>query len=557
MADHKNKKIEVTNFFENDIDLQNFKTTKDFKNVKITVSNSEARTSRTNFQITPFINVDNDVANLVYADKDADFGVDDNTAEDWLLSTDLPILSIWGLNKSKMKEVTAALKEKKISRAWFYTYAYIERSYQTQMGAGWLNHWTISNIPDSSYLGSAKAEADWINDIITKKGQLAWTAPEGVLSIPQNVIDKGNAEYASDIKVNTIGNLYVQGTAAAVWELWYPEQSTASNIGFPFQTIVSLIKDMGGDLSKNKGDGNGSDNGGGNDGGGGNPPPKPCPPGTKPKNNIESISRLITPFADSQKIIWPIKANDGAWNYSQGPFNPYAIDGVGYDHNGSPSLDIGSGSGPVPLYAPFNGHYINSGYTENSPANFFVSDDVVTFADGKTGYALFYFLHDDNHSGDGTSYKQGQVIGHSGNHGFSTGFHTHMGIVYGNVGTWNFGGAYNDIAGTSGNGDVSPFTDNGVTNADQQNSFGRFMPFNAFHLTDEFNFNNIPDSGGNELSFMPLTNASQWKTTDQTGNEDNDGGNNGGGNTTPPPNDCEPDTKNLLTWLDTPIIYRR
>lgn len=88
---------------------------------------------------------------------------------------------------------------------------------------------------------------------------------------------------------------------------------------------------------------------------------------------------------------------------------------------GHPFDAVGS-SGSYPIYAPCDCHLIYSDSSGNTRG--YQSDNEVEFASG-VGYICFSFTHDNNPPSK-TSFKQGELIGHTGTTGMVTGDHTHI-----------------------------------------------------------------------------------------------------------------------------------
>lgn len=88
---------------------------------------------------------------------------------------------------------------------------------------------------------------------------------------------------------------------------------------------------------------------------------------------------------------------------------------------GHPFDAVGS-SGSYPIYAPCDCHLIYSDSVGNTRG--YQSDSEVEFASG-VGYICFSFTHDNNPPSK-TSFKQGELIGHTGTAGMVTGDHSHI-----------------------------------------------------------------------------------------------------------------------------------
>lgn len=93
-----------------------------------------------------------------------------------------------------------------------------------------------------------------------------------------------------------------------------------------------------------------------------------------------------------------------------------------YSHCCGHPTDFVGTSGTYPIYAPFDCHLFESGTSGNRRS--YVSDNEVWTLDG-LHYVTVSFTHDNNPPSR-TSFRQGELIAHTGTAGFVTGDHTHM-----------------------------------------------------------------------------------------------------------------------------------
>ena len=116
---------------------------------------------------------------------------------------------------------------------------------------GWHNHTYIKGDP----IEDAKFVVSYTLGVSEEEGHHpAWDDPYGgtVGVVPQSVMDEGNAHYAT-LGSGTIGRAYIAMTAAATWEMYYPEALSASVNGVkdyddPLSGVMRLIKEWGGDI---------------------------------------------------------------------------------------------------------------------------------------------------------------------------------------------------------------------------------------------------------------------------------------------------------------------
>lgn len=189
----------------------------------------------------------------------SDFKVDDLAKK--YLTSGTYVIGKYSLDKDKLNKVIDVVKSAGVSPAFFLAYSIAEGG-----GAGnWVNHFSKDT---GDYLQGAKDDANWMTSIAGQSGQvtLAWDDPTGgiVGKVPQDVRDAGDKD-AQTLGVNTIGRLYLQGTAAATWAAYYPELLKKSvngvqDFGDPIAQTREQIKAWGSDGGSGGDIGNGSDN---------------------------------------------------------------------------------------------------------------------------------------------------------------------------------------------------------------------------------------------------------------------------------------------------------
>lgn len=145
----------------------------------------------------------------------------------------------WGVDVNRLYDV---IKQNGVSPEWFFAYDLIEGGH----GWGWLNHTYRHGdaYSDAAYVCNwikQCANADSINP--------AWSAPEGAIAPNPALAAKWNQEFGK----GTIGRCYLQGTAAATWEL--AGQIPNPAMGRPLNFCVQTIKSWGGHTVHNSGGG--------------------------------------------------------------------------------------------------------------------------------------------------------------------------------------------------------------------------------------------------------------------------------------------------------------
>lgn len=165
-----------------------------------------------------------------------------------------PINATWGCDINKMKQDFMArsnrarawgvdvnrlydtIKGAGVSPEWFFAYELCE---MLSGGLGWLNH--------TSRHGDAYQDAQYVCDWIKNTSQSnsispAWWAPEGSMPANPALAAKWNQEFGK----GTIGRVYLQGTAAATWDIANATPWPNSYIGHPIQQCIGFIKSWGG-----------------------------------------------------------------------------------------------------------------------------------------------------------------------------------------------------------------------------------------------------------------------------------------------------------------------
>ena len=136
----------------------------------------------------------------------------------------------WGVDVNRLYDV---VKNAGVSPEWFFAYELQEQGTYY----GWLNH----TYRHGDAYSDAQSVCEWIKNCSNSNSiNPAWSAPEGSMAPNQALADKWNQEFGK----GTIGRVYLQGTAAAVWDL--AGQTPNPAIGKPISGCISCIKRWGG-----------------------------------------------------------------------------------------------------------------------------------------------------------------------------------------------------------------------------------------------------------------------------------------------------------------------
>lgn len=159
----------------------------------------------------------------------ADFGVNKAQMLANFASRDDRVRS-WGVDVNRLYDT---IKAQGVSPEWFFAYDLIEGGH----GWGWLNHTYRHGDAYQDAISVCNWIKQWANsDSFTP----AWGAAEGSISADAGLTAKWNQEFGK----GTIGRCYLQGTAAAVWEL--AGRSGNSSMGKPVAFCINTIKEWGG-----------------------------------------------------------------------------------------------------------------------------------------------------------------------------------------------------------------------------------------------------------------------------------------------------------------------
>lgn len=159
----------------------------------------------------------------------ADFGVNKNAMLNDFANRSQRVRA-WGVDVNRLYDT---VKGAGVSPEWFFAYELQEQGTYY----GWLNHTYRNGDPYQD----AVSVCNWIKECANSDSiNPAWSAPEGSMAPNPGLQAKWNQEFGK----GTIGRCYLQGTAAAVWDLAGVTPNPA--IGKPITGCVNTIKGWGG-----------------------------------------------------------------------------------------------------------------------------------------------------------------------------------------------------------------------------------------------------------------------------------------------------------------------
>src|SRR5699024_2617548 len=117
---------------------------------------------------------------------------------------------------TRIKQVLNKVKENGVSPAFFASY---ERTEGYHSACGWLNHTKVRGDP----ITDANSVRQWIvSQSKNTTDTRAWIDYANYKDcVPADIKQKGSADFAN-MKSGSIGKVIIAGTAAATWEVYYP-----------------------------------------------------------------------------------------------------------------------------------------------------------------------------------------------------------------------------------------------------------------------------------------------------------------------------------------------
>lgn len=224
-----------------------------------------------------------------------------------------------------IKKVLQAVHDAGMSPAFFASYEANE-SYNPSWG--WLNYTTPQGdvVQDASFVAKHMVEVSQ-----NMSGSPSWIdAGNPVDFVPQSVKDSGNADFQS-MPSGTIGRAYIPSTAAATWEVYYPNgllksYNQVQDYGAPMTACIKVIKAWGGKI----------------DGGTPDPNPDPNPDPTPPNPNPDPIpttskNKIYQLFPNST---YQLGGSDHLLRFNQSLYHKVtSSDGGGGDNPPTPDPD--------------------------------------------------------------------------------------------------------------------------------------------------------------------------------------------------------------------------
>ena len=206
---------------------------------------------------------------FLHSPINADWGISDDAVEAWYLAHQnvQNKNNTYGLNAGNIRQVTNAIRATGVSPALFWAYAVSEggsptRSDGTPSGVagGFINNrshqWFLNNPqylanqPVSVAVRDASHMVEWSTNMASSP---SWfDAGNPVHFVPQAIQDAGNADFAS-MPSGTIGRVLIPFTAAAAWEVYFPEGlkkefNRVLDYGQPISMISNSLKQLGANI---------------------------------------------------------------------------------------------------------------------------------------------------------------------------------------------------------------------------------------------------------------------------------------------------------------------
>lgn len=155
---------------------------------------------------------------------------------------------------SRITEVLEIVENNGVSPAFFAAY---ERTEGYNSSWGWLNRTNVNGSPTQD----ANSVSQWVaTQSQSTSDNPAWIDYANYKDfVPNSVKQEGNAHFAS-LPTGTIGRVIIAGTAAATWEVYYPqglqsEYNGVQDYGAPINHMIEAIEEWGGVIGEDSGGG--------------------------------------------------------------------------------------------------------------------------------------------------------------------------------------------------------------------------------------------------------------------------------------------------------------
>lgn len=274
---------------------------------------------------------------------------------------------------NRITDLLNVVKQTGVSPAFFAAYEVTE-GYNSSWG--WLNHTSVDGNPTQDAISVSQWIVSQSNDM---SGSPAWIDYANYNDfVPASVKEAGNNDF-KNLPQGSIGRVVIAGTAAATWEVYYPqgllaEYNGVQDYGKPLTNMVAMIEQWGGNV--------------GEGGMGGSKPAFPTTNGL------------------------PITSKYG--------WRTHPISGE-QDFHGA--IDIGGGPTNHPIYATQTGSVLETGF--NDSMGYYIRIEHT----GDNYYSQYIHLAEQASVSNGDTVSKGQQIGIMGTTGSSTGIHLDFAIA--------------------------------------------------------------------------------------------------------------------------------
>lgn len=282
---------------------------------------------------------------------------------------------------SSIVNLLNTVKQQGVSPAFFASYEKTE-GYNSKWG--WLNHTSVNGTPTQDAISVSEWIVSQSKNMTDKPAWIDFANYKDF--VPESVKQEGNTHFQS-LPSGTIGRVVIAGTAAATWEVYYPdglkkEFNGVQDYGAPLTAMVDTIVEWGGTIE-------GSDS------------------GSKPQfPTLEGLP--ITSGYGYRGDIGVPGASEYHW-----------------------AIDIGSGGNiDPPIYATQSGTVTSAHWTD------YGGWTVILKHTGDPYHSRYQHLKEEPNVVNGQSVSKGQTIGIMGTTGISSGVHLDFAIsVNGTFGT--------------------------------------------------------------------------------------------------------------------------